>query len=281
VLRREYGVNARVAMRLAHGWGQADAAEAWNRQWPDEPKTFKNFSYWENWPGDTGYMPSLATLDRLAQLYECDVSDLLSGWGEHNVAVTTPVADELESEVLAWQVEHLSSDDLARIIGEWSGRLTSENRRSLLLKLSTAAAIAAHKTSPERAAAVLGAAPNLDELAGLWDSTYSFFSTGREAEFSSSHQIGLRAENGRLVGRSMPEATGTVELDLAADGLLLAGTWTERTAPNGYYRGAVYHGIMQLVLDPAGRSMTGQWLGPDKHFAINAGPWNLTRSATS
>ncbi|MEV0284794.1 MULTISPECIES: hypothetical protein [unclassified Kribbella] len=38
-----YGVNPRVAFRLAHDWSQRDAADQWNHHWPDDPKTFKNF----------------------------------------------------------------------------------------------------------------------------------------------------------------------------------------------------------------------------------------------
>src|SRR5881398_1085283 len=38
-LRTRYGLNARVAMRIAHGWTQAEAAQAWNNRWPDDPKT--------------------------------------------------------------------------------------------------------------------------------------------------------------------------------------------------------------------------------------------------
>jgi hypothetical protein len=64
-------------MRQAHGWSQPQAAERWTEIWPDDPKTFKNFSYWEQWPGQTGHAPSLETLDRLARLYECRVTDLL------------------------------------------------------------------------------------------------------------------------------------------------------------------------------------------------------------
>lgn len=76
--QRRFHVNARVAMRQARGWTQPEAAERWNRRWPDDPKTFKNFSYWEAWPSSTGYAPSLEVLDRMAQLYECSVADLLS-----------------------------------------------------------------------------------------------------------------------------------------------------------------------------------------------------------
>src|SRR4051812_19303096 len=76
--QRRFHVNARVALRQARGWTQPEAAERWNRRWPDDPKTFKNFSYWEAWPSSTGYAPSLEVLDRLAQLYECSVADLLS-----------------------------------------------------------------------------------------------------------------------------------------------------------------------------------------------------------
>lgn len=75
--RRRYRVNARVALRYAHGWSQRQAADAWNQRWPDELKTFKTFSYWEQRPGSTGHAPSFETLTKLAELYECAVSDLL------------------------------------------------------------------------------------------------------------------------------------------------------------------------------------------------------------
>jgi hypothetical protein len=81
--RRQYGVNARVAFRLARGWSQRTAADKWSERWPADPKTFKNFSYWEVWPSDSGHAPSLDVLDRLAQLYECGIADLLVDCGDH------------------------------------------------------------------------------------------------------------------------------------------------------------------------------------------------------
>ncbi|MGH3797768.1 MAG: hypothetical protein ACRDSP_23090 [Pseudonocardiaceae bacterium] len=77
VLRQRYRLNARVAFRYAHGWSQRRAADEWNQRWPDELKTFKNFSYWESWPGSTGHAPSFGNLSKLAELYECAVSDLV------------------------------------------------------------------------------------------------------------------------------------------------------------------------------------------------------------
>ncbi|MGH3603584.1 MAG: hypothetical protein ACRDQI_06105, partial [Pseudonocardiaceae bacterium] len=70
-LQQRYRLNARVAFRYAHGWSQRQAADEWNRRWPDDSKTFKTFSYWELWPSSTGHAPSFDNLSRLAELYEC------------------------------------------------------------------------------------------------------------------------------------------------------------------------------------------------------------------
>jgi transcriptional regulator with XRE-family HTH domain len=64
-------------MRLAHSWTQQQAADEWERRWPDRPKDKKWFSYQERWPNG-GRAPSLSDLHRLAQLYQCAVADLLS-----------------------------------------------------------------------------------------------------------------------------------------------------------------------------------------------------------
>ncbi|MGH3888841.1 MAG: hypothetical protein ACRDSZ_20175 [Pseudonocardiaceae bacterium] len=76
-LRQRYRFNARVALRYAHEWSQRQAADEWNKRWPDELKTFKMFSYWEMWPSSTGHAPTFDNLSKLAELYECAVSDLL------------------------------------------------------------------------------------------------------------------------------------------------------------------------------------------------------------
>lgn len=80
-LRDRYGVNSRVAYRLAHGLTQAEVAQRWNEQWPEPgaPKTAKTISYWEVWPGAGGRTPSPDTLNKLAFLYRCSAGELLDG----------------------------------------------------------------------------------------------------------------------------------------------------------------------------------------------------------
>ena len=82
-LRQQFGLNARVAFRVAHGWSQREAADAWSIRWPAEPKTAKNISYWELWPSQTGHAPSIDVIERLAELYHCSVADLLSDRGNY------------------------------------------------------------------------------------------------------------------------------------------------------------------------------------------------------
>jgi hypothetical protein len=281
-LRDRYGVNARVAMRLACGWSQAEVAAAWCTRWPDDPKTFKNISYWENWPSSTGYAPSLVVLDRLAQLYRCDVADLLADWGTHGTPRTALTVNDVEAETLAWQATNLDLPELTRATSDWARRLPESQRRTLLLKLSTAASVAAGRSGgSETVRAPLGRGPSTQELAGWWISQYRFHSSGRQKDLTGEHRVELRSAGDRLLGRSETTPTGSLELDLRPDGLLVTGTWTERTAAGGYYGGAVYHGILQLVLDPTGRSMDGRWLGPDRSFTIDTGPWTLRRELTA
>ncbi len=272
-LRERYGLNARMAMRLAHGWTQADTAQQWTRRWPDDPKTFKNISYWENWPSPTGHTPSLYVLDRLAQLYECDAADLLAGWGEHSAS--QPAGNDIEPEALAWQVGNLDLHELTRAVADWAHRLPGEQRRALLLKLSTAAAVAAEP--PGRSATGQPTPIGPHALAGRWASAYRYASTSRAGEFTGCHTVDLRCEDGQLRGRSVAHPSGSVlDLDLAVAGSIATGTWTERTSPTGHYRAATYHGLLQLVIDPTGRQMVGKWLGIGKRFEVKAGEWTLT-----
>lgn len=106
----QFKVNRLVALRMARGWSQRDAAEAWSRRWPDDLKTLKNFSYWENWPGRSGYAPSLAVLARLAELYECAVADLVADHPNYrsldHAGTAETLDDGAEQTVIGQQCPH-------------------------------------------------------------------------------------------------------------------------------------------------------------------------------
>lgn len=80
LMQARYRVNPRLAFRWAHGWTQDEVAARWCSLWPDEHRTNQNVSTWERWP-QAGHEPSLGTLARLAQIYACDVSDLVTDLG--------------------------------------------------------------------------------------------------------------------------------------------------------------------------------------------------------
>ena len=164
VLRQSYRLNSRVALRYAHGWSQRQAADEWNKRWPDELKTFKMFSYWEMWPSSTGHAPTFDNLSKLAELYECAVSDLLTdlpdfrhrdtaaGLQETALTVCKPDAElVVPSDVAVWRrrpvfscrttLSHCScsiSDHWHRLIARRAQRPVTVTGRTISLFSSSA-----------------------------------------------------------------------------------------------------------------------------------------------
>jgi transcriptional regulator with XRE-family HTH domain len=113
-------------------------------------------------------------------------------------------------------------------------------------------------------------------LNGIWLSRYEYESSGRGAWFANSHYVLIVQQGARVHARSLPETTpGRLLMDLTVNGAAVTGTWTEETNPGGYYQGAVYHGAIQMLLEPSGRKMTGQWAGFGRDYEVNTGPWSL------
>jgi hypothetical protein len=257
---QRYKVNMRVAFRLARGWSQREAAEHWNTRWPADAKSSKAFSYWEIWPAPTGHEPSIGVLNKLAELYECSTSDLVSDCADFrssDPAFTT--AQQLE--LIGDAGSRLNVADLVDQLG-----------RAVLLKATSA-------LGNDESTLALPAADDNEgsrRLAGIWLSRYYYRSEGRNEEFVGKHYVVLRQHKNRLTAQSLAHTTGsTMALDLIIDASVVTGTWRETTSPTGYYRGAVYHGTMQMVVDPSGRRMYGMWLGFSRKFSINSGRWEL------
>lgn len=114
---------------------------------------------------------------------------------------------------------------------------------------------------------------------GVWLSRYEYYSSGRENSFVGLHYIVVLQNGNRLTVRSLPSGSSNpnspLTMDLTVDGNVITGTWVEQTAMDGYYRGARYHGAIQMLAEPTGRRLVGKWVGFGKDLDVNTGPWEL------
>jgi hypothetical protein len=115
-----------------------------------------------------------------------------------------------------------------------------------------------------------------EPLTGIWLSTYTYPSSGRGDDFTSRHYMSAWHRGGTLTLRSLPASASQLYIDMDLNGQVATGKWTERTQTGGYYRGAVYHGALQFLVDPTGHRMEGEWVGFGRDLKINHGPWSLT-----
>lgn len=118
-----------------------------------------------------------------------------------------------------------------------------------------------------------------DDFSGIWHSTYRYHSSSRDGEFDNEHKVRVHQKGNQLVVESItaPHKSYLV-LRLSIDGDIATGSWEEHTEKDSYYKGAIYHGVIQLVIADDGHSMKGKWLGFGKNKEINVGPWELTYS---
>lgn len=113
---------------------------------------------------------------------------------------------------------------------------------------------------------------------GIYLSEYQYPSSGRGGTFTGRHYAMLLERGTRLIVRSVPGSKSRLSMDLSVNGRVLTGTWAEQTQVDGYYRGAVYTGAIQMIeSDEDGpRRFVGKWVGFGKEGDTNIGPWSLT-----
>lgn len=129
------------------------------------------------------------------------------------------------------------------------------------------APVLARKTAPT---------PQAANYSGVWLSRYEYPSSSRNGTFVGQHYVLLLQHGDRITVRSLPDsADGELTMDLTVEGSVVTGTWVEVTAAAGYYRGARYHGAIQLLADPTGRRLSGKWVGFGNAMEVNVGAWDL------
>src|SRR5690606_368647 len=113
---------------------------------------------------------------------------------------------------------------------------------------------------------------------GIWLSSYGYYSGRRERAYEGRHFVLLTQAGPRLLVRSIqtPELPGNrLSMDLDVDGTIVTGTWREETRTDGYYRGAVYHGAVQMIISPTGGERGGGWVGFGGQAQVNSVPWRV------
>lgn len=111
---------------------------------------------------------------------------------------------------------------------------------------------------------------------GIWLSSYDYYSSSRDATFSSKHHVMVLHRGARLFVHSLPACASRVSMELSVNGQVVTGTWAEQTRQDGYYQGAPYYGAIQMLLDPTGRRMAGKWVGFGRDMSVNTDAWVLT-----
>jgi transcriptional regulator with XRE-family HTH domain len=121
------------------------------------------------------------------------------------------------------------------------------------------------------------AAGSYGDLSGIWRSEYEYRSSGRDQTFTSAHYVMVLQRGAKLIVRSLPASASRLSMDLSVNGKVATGTWAEQTQADGYYRGAVYTGAIQLLAAEDDRRFTGAWVGFGKEpEEVNTGAWSLT-----
>ncbi|MGH3865514.1 MAG: hypothetical protein ACRDQ4_05110 [Pseudonocardiaceae bacterium] len=220
----------RAALRMVHDWSQRDDA-------------------------------TYNTRRELNQVREI-VTEMTSNRRDHGAEPDLTALMERLDEMDVHEFTRLSAN-LAKQVD------THIDRNALFRKLAAGLSLgaAALAISTLEADATQAAPPPTggDRLAGVWQSRYVYCASSRQGEFIGEHYVVFNQQENHLSGQSLPNSLNSLlALDLSVSDSAVTGTWIERTSPTGYYKGAVYRGAIQLLIDPAGRRITGRWLGFDK-----------------
>jgi len=124
---------------------------------------------------------------------------------------------------------------------------------------------------------------NID-FSGTWHSIYWYPSNERVGDDPSEYNMTATRTGDDVVLESLPNSEQSyMFVRLHLDENIASGTWHETTSPTGSFKGAMYSGSGQLVINPATGNMEGKWAGAGydhklKTMRIYSGNWEITRA---
>lgn len=113
-------------------------------------------------------------------------------------------------------------------------------------------------------------------LAGIWKSTYTYHNSEQNKESTSSHYVQLHPHGDQLVIESLKDHNESyLILRLWLDGEVATGSWQEVTSASGDFKGTVYHGAIQLIIESDHKHLTGKWVGFGRQMNVKSGAWQF------
>jgi len=119
------------------------------------------------------------------------------------------------------------------------------------------------------------------DYSGRWKCTYWFPSNKIIGEEPSEYEMQAYQDGTSVVLESIPNEEGSyMFVRLIIDNDVATGNWHETTSPTGDFKGAIYSGAGQLVINPETRFMEGKWTGAGydhklRQMRIYSGNWEI------
>jgi hypothetical protein len=126
-----------------------------------------------------------------------------------------------------------------------------------------------------------------DFLSGEWYSYHWYPTSDDKDEECSEYQVRAYRTANEVVFASRTKDDGSYMLiRLTVDGSIATGTWYENTSPEGEFKGMMYSGAGQMLLDESGKTLEGMWAGvgidhTTEKPRVYSGRWELRRERRS
>jgi hypothetical protein len=120
-----------------------------------------------------------------------------------------------------------------------------------------------------------------EESAQMWRCTYWYPNNAGTGDDPSEYQMKRYHDGETIVFESVPNAEGSYMLvRLTSMDDIATGNWHETASPTGEFKGALYSGAGQLMIDPETQAMDGQWAGAGydhelEKMRIYSGKWEI------